>query len=462
MIAAKPKLLPNALPRSPVPAGSLRISRTTDEIVEAYLGTCVGVSLRDRKARVGGLIHLLLPEPTSNDVSWQPANNARTGLPLLIEGLCEQGANKERLEACIAGGALVGPISKTDLMMDIGGRTADVTESILRSENIPIYKSEVGGYFSCRLSLNLQDMESTIDPIGIPTSPISGNEFKKPTRQQIENAMDAVLPIPQIALKIIRMVNSDQHSIKDLAKEVLQDQVISAKVIRLCNSAFFHSSIKIDSIDRAILVLGEKRLLQLVLSSSMEDFLSQRDQGYSLCKGGLFKHALGTALASHKIAQLTGKASPDLAYTAGLLHDIGKVVLDQFMYAAYPLFYRTIQEENITLIAAERQLFGVSHTEIGGRLGNRWVLPESLIETIEYHHRPEQATLRRDLTHIVFLADLIMSRFMVGQEFERMNTHSMRYKLERIGLTPDQFPIVLGSISKGIFDVELLTERPAK
>ena len=88
-------------PRVAVPSGTYTVSQAKNLILEAYLGSCVGITILDREANVGGLIHLLLPEPTSKDSLWQPENNARTGLPLFIQALCDAGASKERLEACL-------------------------------------------------------------------------------------------------------------------------------------------------------------------------------------------------------------------------------------------------------------------------------------------------------------------------------------------------------------------------
>ena len=104
---------------------------------------------------------------------------------------------------------------------------------------------------------------------------------------------------------------------------------------------------KVDSIDKALLRIGEKKLMLLALSSSMKNFISQAGRGYSLCKGGIFHHSVRTAHISGKLAELTGKAHTDMAYTAGLLHDIGKVILDQYMHSAYPLFYRHFKQRTM-------------------------------------------------------------------------------------------------------------------
>ncbi|NVM57261.1 MAG: HDOD domain-containing protein, partial [Desulfobacterales bacterium] len=212
------------------------------------------------------------------------------------------------------------------------------------------------------------------------------------------------------------------------------------------------SRTKIDSIDRALVMLGEKLLLQLVVSAALETFFSESGQGYSLCKGGLFQHALGTAMVAEELARFTGSASPDIAYTAGLLPDIGKVVLDQYMAPVYPFFYRRTQVDGIELCEAESDKFGITHPEAGKRLAERWSLPDNLIDTIRYHHVPEQATIHPGLTHLVYLADLLMSRFQVGQELERLNTDTLTLRLKKVGLSPSGLPVIVDLVPRKIFE----------
>jgi|TARA_B100001964_G_scaffold73799_2_gene83648 putative nucleotidyltransferase with HDIG domain len=416
----------------------------------------VGVAIYDRSANVGGLLHILLPEPTSFSIFGKPENYALTGMPIFMDALIKKGASVDNMEVVVAGGALVGPISKQDLNLDIGGRTLEIVERILGESGISLRVSETGGYFSSRLSLNLNNWECLIEPFSILDESVQG-EFRKPSLEELKSSMESVRPIPQIALKIIRMLQDDMLSMKDIAKEIRQDQVISARVLRFCNSTFYHRSSKIDSIDRALVILGGKTLLQLVVSACLEDFFAQDKEGYSLCKGGVFNHALGTAMISEQLANLTGKVSGDVAYTAGLLHDIGKVALDQFMNKAFPLFYRRTQELNENLIKVESEVFGIAHTEAGSVLAKQWSLPDRLKDVIMNHHNPEQASVDLDLAHLVYLADLLMSRFLVGQELERLNTDLLKSRLKRVGLKPEQFQLVIESIPEQLFSLPIST-----
>jgi putative nucleotidyltransferase with HDIG domain len=439
------------VPRQYVASGKYVVSKKRSSILEAYLGTCVGVTLCDRGAEVGGLSHFLLPEPTGLDKPLNARAYATTGLPLFIKALCDAGAKKQRLKASIAGGALAGMLSRDDLELDIGGRTTEAVQTILRKEGIPVNKAETGGYSSCVLGLDLQTFKSSIKPLGNHYTPDPRN-FKKPTPDEISRSVSRVRPVPQIALKVARMIHNRDYRMQQIAKEIKQDQIISAKVIRLCNSSFIGLKKKIDSIDRALVILGEVLLLQLVVSASVELYFSDSGQGYSLCKGGLFQHSIGTAIVAEELAKFTHRVPPDIAYTAGLLHDIGKVVLDQYISSVYPFFYRRTQIDGIELCNAEMEKLGITHPDAGGLLAENWSLPENLTDTIKHHHYPEKATVNPELTHLVYLADLLMSRFQVGQELECLNMDNLSLRLQKIGLTPSHFPTLIDLIPQRIFD----------
>ena len=432
-----------------VTSGSYVISKKQNGVLYSCLGSCVGVALCDKKAELGGLIHLLLPEPTGTGDTIKQEIYATTGMPLFIDALCNMGAEKKRLEATVAGGSLVGPVTQGDLDLDIGGKTTEVVNTILRKEGIKINQTETGGYFSCKIILDLKTLKSSIQPIGDITHYKEKN-IKKLNQSEILHTIDLLRPIPQIALKIIRMIHEKDYDMHKIAREVKQDQIISAKVIKLCNSTFFGLKKSVDSIDRALVILGEKLLMQLILSASFELYFSDSEGGYSLCRGGLFQHARDVAMAAEQLAGFSASVTPDIAYTAGLIHDIGKVVLDQYLAVELPLFYRRTQTEGIELCELEGERFGITHPEAGGMLAEKWGLPENLTDAIIYHHQPEHASVDPELTHLIYVADLIMSRFHVGQELERLNTEGFSARLKQIGLTPSQVPTIIDIISQKI------------
>lgn len=437
-----------------VPSGTYQISEKRPLLLQAFLGTCVGLALHCDSSGVGGIIHLLLPEPTTPTTPAQPEKYAETGIPLFIESLLAAGAKKESLSASIAGGALVGPLSPQDLDLDIGGRTVEVVKKRLNKENIKIVRSETGGFFTCCLNLDMTSGQVDVEPAG--QSKLSADtDVQTATIEEIKTAMDAVKPIPQVALKVMRLMDENRYDIESIANEIRKDQVITGRMLQLANSAMFGAKRDISSLDHAIVFLGQDLLVKLVLTAAVQGYYEQSMMGYALCKGGVYHHSLGCALVAEMLAQKTEQEEPSKAYTAGLLHDIGKVVLDQYVATAYPLFYRDIAEEKESILSVERRLLGMDHTEVGRLLARQWSLPKALEETIHCHHEPHRASEFMELSAIVYLSDLLMSRFHTGLEIERVQTASLQSHLQTLGLSHEDFGKLVDDIPLSVF----LTEK---
>ena len=444
-----------------VSSGSFETGDSQPRLLQAFLGTCVGVAVFDKTAGVGGLIHLLLPEPVSSSSMDRPEKYATTGMPLFLEQLFNLGATRKNMTAIMAGGALVGPLTPQDMALDIGGRTAENVYISLHNQAIPVERAETGGFFTCCIELDMQRWQCEIQPAGFDLAAPRAHE-SLPTTADLQQAIESIRPIPQVALKVLRIIEDGSYDIAKVAEEVKKDQVISARTIQLCNSAIFTKRHEVVSLDHALVFLGQELFIKLVISAAVQSYYNQGGDGYSLCKGGLYHHAIGTAMVAEKIAATTGKAVPGIAYTAGLLHDIGKVVLDQYITGAYPMFYREFQDRQSEMIDAETRILGLDHTRVGELLARKWSLPAPLKDAIRFHHHPAETRNEDALTTIVYLADLLMSRFHTGLELERMGTGGLTDHLARVGLTAEQFGQLVDLIPGKVFDpiLEKVEETP--
>lgn len=434
-----------------VAAGQYKAGKKQTNIYQCYLGTCLGVALYDPKTNIGGVIHILLPEPPGISSVDCPEKYASTGLSLLIKDLIKLGAEAKNLEACIAGGALVGPISQMDMNLDIGGRSADIASAILAGYGIRVVKSETGGFFMCTLELNMETGQTHISPAWEYTAKAQ-TEFKAPSLENIFQTIEQLKPIPQTALKIFRMFQSSQHHITDITDELAKDQVLSGQTLKLCNSALFAGMIKIDTLKDAVLLMGEHMLVKTVITAAVDNYYSQTGtSGYSLCKGGLFFHAIGVAILSEKIAEKLNSPFLKIAYTAGLLHDIGKVVLDQYVSDSTPLLFRRLSNKNESFSDSEKKLLGITHCEAGGILAKKWQFSETLSKVIQYHHHPEKAGEQKDLVYIIHLADYIMEKFSTGLDLEKMYPEIFIAALDHCGFTAKDIPELVDAIPLNAF-----------
>jgi putative nucleotidyltransferase with HDIG domain len=416
-----------------VPTGGMVIEK--HGTFKAFLGSCVGLALYDTKTGLGGMLHILLPDPICEIPDYHRTYYATTGIPLFIEAMKEQGAKPETMSAYIAGGALIDALSPQDREINIGHRTLDITLAHMKENGIAVKMMEAGGVNPFCFTFLIDSCKAKIEPV-LLEKPAPAPKKSLVKKEDILDIIEKLIPVPQITFNIANMLTDDGVDIGSIAEEIKKDQVLSAKILRLCNSAYIAPSRKIASIDNAILYLGSKLLLQMVITAQVEGIYHSSEKGYSLCRGGMYHHALATARLSKALANVRGKLDPDIAYTAGLLHDIGKVALDQYIAGVQPLFYRMIMEERKDSKQLEQKIIGFDHCHVGLMLCENWSLPEVLKDVILFHHTPLTAENSREMVNLVYVADLFTGKFLSGLELESLDTTSIQASLDIAGLTP--------------------------
>lgn len=402
--------------------------------MKAYLGSCVGLALLDTKRRIGGMLHILLPEPVCDVPSSQLYSYASTGVPLFLKALFEHGAGRDNLGAFVAGGAILDPSCRIDVVLNIGGRTLDLTLRILKEHGIPIRQLEASGFTGMCIMLDVDRATCTIEPVIEEAKAKRFKEIPVPTLAEIGRTIEDLKPIPQIAISLSEMLADERSDLARIASEIKKDQVLAADVLRLCNSPYTGLPRRIDSIDEAVTFLGTSTLMQLVVTAHMERIMGCTDNGYSLMRGGLYFHSLAVARLCERLARISGVTRPDIAYTAGLLHDIGKVVLDQFMASIKPLFYRILNTHGGDSCSLERRVFGLDHSIAGFHLAEKWRLPDIVKDAVLFHHEPARSENNRGLVHLVHLADTLSITFLPGLVADNITMSASDDSVTMLGL----------------------------
>lgn len=228
-----------------------------------------------------------------------------------------------------------------------------------------------------------------------------------------EAIMAKVNSIPVLTTSVHRLldvVGHPEHTIEDIRAIVDMDPILTASVLRVVNSASLALREPIVSVGRALSYLGDKMVIGIALGSSANRVYNDPLEGYDADRGDLWRHSLRVAIAARETSRLARqRVAPDLAYTAGLLHDIGKPVVSAFVREVKPELLGSIREQHDNnYLESEREATGSDHTEVGTLLAKHWALPEPLCEVVRYHHAPSESREEyRSLCFAVHLADII-------------------------------------------------------
>ena len=219
--------------------------------------------------------------------------------------------------------------------------------------------------------------------------------------------------LPQVVTKVLAMTDSAKVNAVDISKEM--DQSLSAKVLQVANSAYYggRATRQVKNLHHAIMIIGFDMVKEIVLTASFFHTFKDSEEVEGLKP--LWTHSLGCALVAKRLAWVYHYEAMDEAYLVGLIHDIGKLVVHQYFPDQYRLIRNKIQE-GFDSLKLEKEILGVTHAEIAGRMAEQWNFNEVLVEAVAHHH-DEKWTLNPKLGRILFYAN----RFAAGLvDFNRM------------------------------------------
>jgi putative nucleotidyltransferase with HDIG domain len=228
-------------------------------------------------------------------------------------------------------------------------------------------------------------------------------------------------PMPAVAAQILEAVNDPDVGMNEFAKMVSSDPGMTTNILKLCNSSFYGFSKAISSVQQATNMLGSKKIAQIAMTVLSSRYLTGAHVGYDLGAGELWKHSIITATAADLIAKNCNYPDLSRAFTAGLLQDIGKIVMATFVEDNRETIMDVASRSENDFIAAEKEIIGHSHAEIGAYLLETWNFPAILVESVRYHHKAELATLDPRLAKISQLANAVTMQIGIGIGADGLN-----------------------------------------
>jgi len=253
--------------------------------------------------------------------------------------------------------------------------------------------------------------------------------------EEIVNIANHIPPFPKVAMQVMKMLEDPKVQPKDLAEVIQYDSAITANLLRTCNASYFGLPRKVSSLDEALVLLGQDALKDILIASSSARFYKGgAGEGYQLEQGDLWKHSVAVAIMSKAISRHFKGVDPGTAFTAGLLHDIGKRFLSSFVASDFKKIMDRTYIDGLSFMAAEREILGMDHAELGALIMEKWDFSEEMILAVRFHHDP-QALSKDPLTALVAMANTLVISMGVGVGADGLSGAMQGEGVKRFGIT---------------------------
>lgn len=236
--------------------------------------------------------------------------------------------------------------------------------------------------------------------------------------QKVEDIIQSIAvlkPMPANVSRILNEVEKRDVTIDALVGLIGLDQALTALVLQMSNSVSLGYSRTCTTLNEAIMLIGLGRLKTILLTSSATSMMSRSLSGYRQGAGELWHHSLVVAVAAEWLAQAVRYPNPEEAYVSGLLHDIGKLLLDQVVLSNYNEIVDVVQKYKMPLWQVEEKLIGIDHARVGGLIAEHWNFPVVLVDAIRCHHSPSIARVNQQLPAVVNLANHFAGEYQFSQ-----------------------------------------------
>ncbi|MCD6460016.1 HDOD domain-containing protein [bacterium] len=238
---------------------------------------------------------------------------------------------------------------------------------------------------------------------------------KKRLGEEMISRVDELPALPTVVSKIMALIEDNNSNAQNLEQYLKQDQALAARLLRIVNSSFFGLPNRISSISQAIVIIGYNSLKNLVLAASTSKLLEGVFPGYGFKEGGLWQHAFMAATWASKLSSRfeIDTEEADELFIAGLLHDVGKLVLSSYITINCKEMMTNLITCNGNIEEAEKALVGISHSEIGSRIAQKWNFSDKLAHIIKYHHNASCAVDYQKETALIELVNycLVSKRY---------------------------------------------------
>jgi len=225
--------------------------------------------------------------------------------------------------------------------------------------------------------------------------------------QRIVDEINNLPTLPQVVESVMSMVEDPTTTVTQLAAIISKDQALMSKVLKVVNSAYYGMPQKITTLNQATVILGFNTIKNLALSASIFGAFDDHYSNQRFNRIKFWEHSIGTAVGARVLSRRIGLGDPEELFVAGLVHDIGKVVIDEYLHDDFIKILDLVETRNMRILDAEKEVLNFGHPILGEWVATKWNLPQNLVTAIAYHHTPSLANDYKKMVSVVHLADAI-------------------------------------------------------
>jgi putative nucleotidyltransferase with HDIG domain len=221
-------------------------------------------------------------------------------------------------------------------------------------------------------------------------------------------------PVPHVAARTMELVRKEDTSVAELQKVISADQALTARILKMANSVFYSFDQKISTLSHAIVVLGFRAVQSMAIAASSRSLFVKKGVQFGLKEKLLWEHSIGAAMGCRQVARMVGFDKEEEAFIAGLLHDIGKAVLNQAIPRKYGKIVEQVYNEGRTFADVETEILAFDHSQIGALIAQKWNFSWDMVETIAFHHSVEAQSTGGSLSAILAVSNELCKRLGIG------------------------------------------------
>lgn len=271
------------------------------------------------------------------------------------------------------------------------------------------------------------------------------NHLVKPNLEATIRKISSISTLPHVALKIVELTSDPTSTAGDLENVIKSDPALTARLLKMSNSAHFGLSERILEIRKAVIFLGFKTVKDLALSASVCELFRNSTQIGRYKRTDLWKHSIGVALCSKAISQKSEMGLEDYVFSTGILHDLGIVMMDQYLHDHFLAVMSHPSGDKVTLEELEEEIIGFSHQDLAKGVITNWNLPQEFQVSVANHHNPSRSSKSvKSLLCVLFLANTVCNAINFGfVETRKVNPEEFNHALQVLNFTKTDVQILL-------------------